>query len=73
MAAKKRKQREEEEQLRAERKQRQVLETCYWSLSPAEQGALREQAIQNLLQRGMSREFLLESLVQRKVYKLVQE
>jgi hypothetical protein len=71
--AEERRRQEEEEQLKAEHAQRQTLEVCYLSLPPAEQAALRERAVENLIQRGFSRAFLLETLVKGEVYKLLEE
>jgi hypothetical protein len=49
------------------------LEARYRSLSPAEQTCLRERATNNLLQAGMSRRLLLETLVMGEICRLLQE
>ena len=62
----------EEERLTAEHARRQRLEARYRSLSPTEQASLRERATNNLLQGGVSRRLLLETLVMGEVCRLLE-
>jgi hypothetical protein len=48
-----------------------VLEDLYLALSTSEQGALREKAVESLLQQGVKQEFLLEGLVKSEIYRLL--
>lgn len=52
---------------------RQELDRLYESLSPNEQAALREVAIEGLLEKGVKRNFLLESLVKSEICRLLGE
>jgi hypothetical protein len=65
------KQRKDQEQQLALFQQTQDAEKLYQSLSPAEQAVLRERAVENLLQQGVKREFLLESLIKNEAYCLL--
>jgi len=64
-------QRKEQEQQLVLFQQTQGAEKLYQSLSTAEQAALREKAIESLLQQGVKREFLLESLIKNEAYQLL--
>ena len=64
---------EEKERLTAEHERRQRLEARYRSLSLTEQTSLRERATNDLLQGGVSRRLLLETLVMGEVYRLLEE
>jgi hypothetical protein len=68
-----RRQQEEAERLTAEHEQRQCLEAHYRSLTPTQQASLREQAKDNLLQQGISRRMLLETLVMGDICRLLEE
>jgi hypothetical protein len=63
----------EEQRLKAEQDRRQELEALYRSLPSAEQAALREVAVENLLQGGMAKRFLLEPLVRGEVYRMLEK
>lgn len=65
------KQRKDQEQQLALFQQTQDAEKLYQSLSTAEQAVLRGRAIENLLQQGVKREFLLESLIKNEAYCLL--
>jgi len=69
----KRRQQEEAERLTAEHTRRQQLEVRYRSLAPTEQASLREQATDNLLQGGVSRRLLLETLIMGEICRLLEE
>jgi predicted nucleic acid-binding protein len=64
---------EEAERLAAEHERRQRLEARYRSLPLVEQKSLRESATNNLLQRGVSKRLLLETLVMGEVCRLLEE
>jgi hypothetical protein len=63
----------EDYQLQAEIKRRQELQHLYQTLTPTEQTALREVAVEGLLKNGFKKQFLLESLVQVEVCRLLSE
>lgn len=69
----KQRQQAEEQQLKVEHAHRQALEARYQSLPPVEQAALRERAVERLVQEGFHRTFLLQTLVRNEVYKLLEE
>lgn len=64
---------QEDHQLQAEITRRQELDRLYQALSPNEQAALREVAVEGLLKNGFKKQFLLESLVQGEVCRLISE
>lgn len=63
----------EDQQQDSEIQRRQDLERLYESLSPNEQAALREVAIDGLLEKGIKKNFLLESLVKSEICRLLGE
>jgi hypothetical protein len=64
-------QRKEQEEQLALFRQTHDAEKLYQSLSTEEQAAVREKAIESLLQQGVKREFLLESLIKNEAYTLL--
>lgn len=71
--AKSQQQTKEEQRLKAEQARRQELERLYYSLSPTEQTALREVAVEGLLQSGIEKRFLVESLIRGEICRLLSE
>jgi hypothetical protein len=72
-AQEQRRQQEEAERLAIEHERRRRLEARYRSLSLAEQDSLRARATNNLLQAGMSRRLLLDTLVMGEICRLLEE
>lgn len=70
--AKKQSQAQGDQRLKAEQARRQELDRLYQSLSPNEQAALREVAVDGLLQSGIEQRFLVEPLIRGEVCRLLE-